>query len=28
VINRCTVIKELEAQMGGFRSDVEEQMAR
>ncbi len=28
VINRCTQVKEIEVAMGGFRSDLEEQMAK
>jgi hypothetical protein len=28
VIGRCTAVKEVEVAMGGFRSDLEEQMAR
>lgn len=28
IINRCTQVKEIEVAMGGFRSEVEEQMAK
>lgn len=28
IINRCTQVKEIEVSMGGFRAELEEQMAK